>query len=239
MQRGLGRGASAIAALDDGLRRRLFLFVRDQGRPVGREEAAAAVGISTKLAAFHLDKLVDRGLLTFGYARPEGRTGRGAGRTSKLYEPSGEEFEVSIPERRYDLAGSLLVKAIREERDDERAGDAAMRVAEREGLGLGERIRSDIRLRPPGAERALTVAEDVLARHGYEPYLEDRGRVALRNCPFHTLSQESPELVCGMNRAFIEGLVRGLGNDTLEVELDPAPGRCCVKLATPRAASPA
>ena len=44
MRRGLASGARAIAALDDELRRRLFLFIRDSGRPVGRDEAAEAVG---------------------------------------------------------------------------------------------------------------------------------------------------------------------------------------------------
>ena len=234
MRGGLTAGSRAIAALDDDLRRRLYLFVRDQGRPVGRDEAAEAVGISRKLAAFHLDKLVDRGLLRFAYARPEGRTGRGAGRPAKVYQPAEAEFQVSIPERRYDLVGSLLVKAVREEREGERAEATAVRVAEREGRALGDRIRAETKLRPPGAERALSVTEEVLAGQGYEPFREGRGEVALRNCPFHVLSQESPGLVCGMNRAFIDGLVRGLGNDTLEVALEPAPGRCCVKLRVPR-----
>lgn len=219
--------------MDDDLRRRLYLFVRDQARPVGRDEAAEAVGISRKLAAFHLDKLVDRGLLRFSYARPEGRGGRGAGRPAKRYEPTETEFAVSLPERRYDLVGSLLTKSVREERDDERAETTALRVAGREGRALGERVRSESKLRPPGAERALSVAEDVLAAQGYEPFREARGEVVLRNCPFHSLSQESPDLVCGMNRAFIDGLVRGLGNDTLEVALEPAPGRCCVVLRMP------
>jgi len=34
-------------ALADDLRRRLYLFIRDRRRPVGRDEAAQAVGIST------------------------------------------------------------------------------------------------------------------------------------------------------------------------------------------------
>jgi len=235
MRAGLTKGARAIAALDDELRRKLYLVVREAGRPVGRDEAAESVGISRKLAAFHLDKLVDRGLLQVGYARLGGRSGRGAGRPSKLYEPTTTEFSVSIPERRYDLVGSLLVKAVREERDGERAEESALRVAGREGATLGERVRSEMRLRPPGAERALSVAEEVLSDHGFEPFREERGEVALRNCPFHELSQESPDLVCAMNREFIDGLVRGLGNDTLEVALEPAPGRCCVKLRSPAA----
>lgn len=233
MKRGLQDGSQTIAALKDDLRRRLYLFVRSEGRPVSREEAAAAAGISRKLAAFHLDTLVERGLLTFHYARPPGRTGRGAGRSSKLYEPSALEVEVSIPERRYDLVGSLLVKAIQEKAEEESARNAALRVALGEGTALGQALRREMHLRPPGPERALAVAHDVLARYGYEPATERPGEITLRNCPFHALARTAPDLVCAMNRSYLEGLVRGLGSERIEAALEPAPGRCCVKLRAP------
>ena len=52
----------AVAALDDEFRRGMYAFIRKARRPVTREEAAASVGISRKLAAFHLDKLVEADL---------------------------------------------------------------------------------------------------------------------------------------------------------------------------------
>lgn len=221
---------AAAASLDDDLRRRLFLFVRSARRPVSRDEAAAAAGISRKLAAFHLDKLVERGLLRFEYGRPSGRGGPGAGRTSKLYEPSELEVDISIPERHYDFVGGLLVRAIKDERSDESARESATRVARDEGVSLGEKVRRELGLRPPGKERALSVTEDVLRDAGYEPYRQEGGGIRLYNCPFHVLSRQAPELVCAMNRALIDGLVRGLGNETVEVALEPTPGECCVVL---------
>jgi predicted ArsR family transcriptional regulator len=53
---------AAIALLADELRQRLYRFIAAQPHPVTRDQAAAAVGISRKLAAFHLDKLVAAGL---------------------------------------------------------------------------------------------------------------------------------------------------------------------------------
>ena len=88
MLKRLKRDASAVAALEDDLRQGMYLEVRRRRRPVSREEVAEAMGVSRKLAAFHLDKLVDRGLLVTSYARPPGRGGRGAGRSAKYYEPS-------------------------------------------------------------------------------------------------------------------------------------------------------
>jgi predicted ArsR family transcriptional regulator len=220
----------AIAALADPVRRRLYEFVRGAGRPVGREEAAEGAGISRSLAAFHLDKLVERGLLTFAYRRPEGRSGPGAGRPSKVYEPSGAEIAVSIPERHYDVIGKLLVDSILAEPETSERAEVASTVAGDEGRRIGDAIRRELRLRPPGTERALAIAGEILLERGYEPYATDDGTLRLRSCPFHAVARYAPELVCRMNRAFIEGIIRGLGNRSVEAALEPTPGECCVVL---------
>jgi predicted ArsR family transcriptional regulator len=228
------RNTAAIAALNDPGRRRLYELVRDAGHPVSRDEAAEKVGISRSLAAFHLDKLVERELLTFSYARPSGRSGPGAGRPSKLYRPSTAEVEVSIPERHYDAIGKLLVESILADPGAPDRLGVAEQVAGREGRVIGEAVRKELRLRPPGAERALTTASAVLQARGYEPYAAEDGSLRLRSCPFHALARHAPELVCRMNRAFIEGIVRGLGNESVEAALEPTEGECCVTLRGPR-----
>ena len=230
---GLTRDAETLGALEDGLRRRLYVFVRSQGRPVNRDEAASAAGVSRKLAAFHLDKLVDRGLLTSSYARPPGRGGRGAGRSAKYYEPSNRQIDVTIPERRYDLMGSVLLRALRARRGSETGEDAARRVARDTGLEIGRAERQRLGIAPPGPERAMAVATHVLEETGFEPYRDDAGCVRLRSCPFHELAEQGRDLVCGMNERLVEGIVRGLGNDTVGVVLDPVPGECCVRLEPP------
>jgi predicted ArsR family transcriptional regulator len=239
MLEGLRRDADAIGALEDDLRQRLYLFVRAQGRPVTRDQAASAVGISRNLAAFHLDKLVERGLLTHSYARPPGRGGRGAGRPAKHYEPSDRQIEVTIPERRYDLLGSMLLAALRSRGPDESGDDAARRVAWDAGLRMGRAERERLGIAPPGAERAMAVATHLLEESGYEPYRDDDGCVRLRSCPFHALAEQDRDLVCGMNERLVEGIARGLGNDTLRVALDPVPGECCVRLEPPARRRPA
>jgi predicted ArsR family transcriptional regulator len=231
---GLDRDAEALQVLGDELRRKLYVFVRAQGRPVGRDEAAGAMGISRKLAAFHLDKLEDRRLLTHTYARPPGRGGRGAGRSSKYYEPSNLQIDVTIPERRYDLLGSVFLRALRSLRQGEAGDDAARRAASERGLEIGRTERERRGLPRPGPERAMAVTADVLEEFGYEPYRDDTGCLRLRSCPFHEFAQQERDLVCGMNERMIEGIVRGLGNDTLDVVLEQVPGECCVRLEPPR-----
>jgi predicted ArsR family transcriptional regulator len=229
MLRGLGKGAGAIGALEDDLRRRMYLFIRQRGRPISRDEAADHVGISRKLAAFHLDKLVGKGLLTAHYARLPGRGGRGAGRSSKLYEPSDLEVDVSIPERRYDIVGEIMVAALTED-SKESPREVARRIAYDRGHAIGRDVKTELRLRPPGSKRVLAVAEETLTAYGYEPYRVGEGTISLRSCPFHDLSRRAPDLVCGLNREFIDGLLRGLGNDSVEAALEPTLGECCVKL---------
>src|SRR5918999_5357442 len=133
METDLRTAATVLGALQDDVRRRMYLFIRAAGRSVSRDEAAREVGISRKLAAFHLDKLVDRGLLEAHYARPPGRSGPGAGRSSKLYEPSDVEIDVSIPGRRDDLVGDILVDALQSLSPDERPIEAARRAAGKAG----------------------------------------------------------------------------------------------------------
>lgn len=215
------------------LRRQIYLLMRRTRRSLTREDVAGEVGISRRLAAFHLDKLVERGLLQTHYARPPGRSGPGAGRSAKYYAPSNLEIEVSIPERRYDLAGQLLVRAIRSESPGEQALAAALRVAREAGLEIGQHVRREKRLGRSGAERALATAAEVVEGYGYEPYRPGPDEMALSNCPFHSLARDSPEVVCRMNQAFIDGLLRGLGNDTVEAVLECRPGDCCVTLRGP------
>lgn len=233
VQPGEGSTIERLALLEDELRRRIYQYLRRAGRPVTREEVADETGISRRLAAFHLEKLLEEGLLESHYARPPGRGGPGAGRSAKYYEPSDVELSVSVPERHYDLAGALLVDAIRTETAKETAQEATLRVSAAKGREVGEATRRDRRLGRPGPERTLSVAQDVLERYGYEPYREAKTTVALRNCPFHTLAQQAPDLVCSMNRAFLDGMLRGMGNESVQAVLECKEGDCCVTLHAP------
>ncbi len=74
----------------------------------------------------------------------------------------------------------------------------------------------------------------VLTQQGYEPCGGANGVIRLRNCPFHQLTEQHREVVCGMNLALVEGLVDGLGAGGLRPVLDPQPGHCCVAIGGER-----
>jgi predicted ArsR family transcriptional regulator len=217
------RSMTALGALDEPTRRRLYLFVRAAGQPVTRDECAAHARISRKLAAFHLDRLVDAGLLVPGPPpRPHRRQ---RGRARKTYEPSGVALDVSFPPRHYDLAGELLATAIQSCGADERPADAALRIASERGRRLGTAARPTSATKRTLATRELAM----LADQGYEP-VRQGDRIVLKSCPFDAVARSAPELVCGMNRALLDGALRGIGDDGTEAVLEPVPGRCCVEL---------
>jgi predicted ArsR family transcriptional regulator len=230
MPRDLEEQVAGVALLDDPVRRSLYLFAAESAEAVSREQAAAAVGVQKALAAFHLDKLADAGLLDVEYRRLTGRSGPGAGRPAKLYRRSERQIEVSLPQREYDLAGRLLAEAIAAA---EASGRPVREELERASFALGESLgRKVLELVPGRSSRAKHEAAllEVLRTHGFEPRRVGRD-VVLANCPFHTLAREHTELVCGMNLHLLRGVrsVLPLGDDALEPRLEPEPGQCCVK----------
>ncbi len=218
----------AVAAVGDESRRALYEAIRAARIPLTREEAAAAVGISRKLAAFHLDKLVAAGLLRAHY--DPGGAPRRVGRAPKKYEPVDVDIAVSLPERQHDVLATILVDAVLTERPGETAQQSAVRVAHERGLDTAAAARRTVRHGRLGPERALTLCEGLLRRHGYEPERTSPTRVELRNCPFHPLAAQAPDLVCGLNHAFLRGVVAGLDAPAVEAVLRPRVGECCVEL---------
>ncbi|SEG81016.1 Predicted transcriptional regulator, ArsR family [Actinacidiphila yanglinensis] len=197
-----------LGVLADPVRRRLYRHVAAAPDEVGRDAAAEAAGVSRSLAAFHLDKLVEAGLLAVSFRRLSGRTGPGAGRPAKLYRRAEGEHAVSVPPRSYDTAGRLLAEVV-------------------ENAGLDRELQAAARA--AGAADPDAAAGDlveVLRTRGYEPFW-DGETLRLRNCPFHALAGEFSALVCGMNLALLEGLAAG----PWSAAMDARPGWCCVALS--------
>lgn len=215
------RGPVALTRLLDAFgeptRRRSYEAVRAARRPLSRAEVAEAVGISTRLAAFHLDRLVDTGLLVAHYARPPGRRGGpGAGRPAKWYTPTAEGLEVTVPPRRNDLAARILLRAMTDTHSG--CGAAAVEAAARRA---GEELADDC-----CGDAAF---DALLVEVGYEPEHHADGGLDLVNCPFHELVTENQQAVCSMNFAFLDAAAHQAGS-ARTVQLEPRDGLCCVRL---------
>lgn len=204
---------SGLSHLDDPLRRQLYEYVADSDRPISREQAATAAGIGRTLAAYHLDKLADAGLLTISYERLTGRGGPGAGRPAKLYTRAAREMTVSVPPRDYELLARLLVAAVEQD-----ASGAVQEAVGRVALDAGRRAGAE-------SDRNIIAA---LRSCGYLPHVDDDDRVSLRNCPFHMVARDHRDVVCGLNLRLVEGIIAGCDHPQAHAELTPHPDRCCV-----------
>jgi predicted ArsR family transcriptional regulator len=194
--------AAAIAALAEPQRRAVYEHVAAAGAPVSRNAVADALAIGRTLAAHHLDKLAEAGLVEVSFARVNGRSGPGSGRPSKLYRRTATEHELSLPPRDYRTLATVFADAVEEAGVEPVLFEAARRH--------GARHRDDD-----------VPAEELLRGLGYEPY-EDGAVWRLRNCPFDGVARTHAALVCGANLALLEGALGA------RVRIDPRPDGCCV-----------
>lgn len=208
---------SAVAAISDPQRRALLDFVRRDGGLVGRDDAARALGIPRSTAAFHLDRLVDEGVLETEFKRLSGKTGPGSGRPAKLYRRARGEISVSIPPRRYDLAGNLLAAAIDEA---DRTGEPVRAILATISASTGREIGT--------ASGSLDAALDSC---GYEPREDGAGGMVLTNCPFDKLAARHSDVICQANVALLQGVAEGASETERTVEfVAPEGGCCCVRV---------
>lgn len=218
---------SAVSLLAEPTRRALYEHVVASDDAVGREAAAAAVGVSRSLAAFHLDRLAEEGLLEVEYRRLSGRSGPGAGRPAKVYRRATRQVDVTLPPRRYALAAEVLADAI--ERVEPGVARAAVAAAARDG---GRRLAEALPVQLPGREaraKRLESLVGLLDDAGFEPYT-DGDEIRVRNCPFHPLAANHVDMVCGLSGELVGGAAETLGLD-VPVRLDPRPGECCVVIS--------
>lgn len=246
------RRLAAVASLGDENRRRLFDFVAAAPDAVGRDDAAKALGLARSTASFHLDRLVNDGLLIAEFRKLGGREGPGSGRPAKLYRTAVDEVAASVPDRHYDLAAELLVSAVEAAIHDggsprdallaaarargKSAGEAAVRAADRAADGAGAAGEPET---AGGAGSAAPFA-DFLAGQGYCPADDGGGGLLLLNCPFHRLAAGHADVVCAMNGAFLAGASAALGIDPGRVEAlaiedlraqgAARPGQCCARV---------
>jgi predicted ArsR family transcriptional regulator len=215
----------AVALLAEPTRQRLYLYLRERREPVGREEAARQTGVKPRLAAFHLDRMADAGLLDVEYRRLSGRIGPGAGRPAKVYSVSPRSFSVEIPQTRYALAASMMATVLSAGGSRAGGAESLQDVAASVGENIGGEIRR--RARTKGARQKAVQRK--LTQLGYEPQVQESGEWRMRNCIFSELSMSHRELVCPMNAAFVTGLLDG-AHLSLHVERRTERPGCCVRL---------
>ncbi|MDQ0822534.1 putative ArsR family transcriptional regulator [Arthrobacter sp. V4I6] len=204
-----------VATLADPVRRSLYRALIRSTVPLSRDQLVRTLNLAPSTASFHLERMVREGLLETESRKLGTRTGPGSGRPTKLYKPALDEVSVSIPAREYELAARLLASAIEASvATGEPVEEALRAVAYNEGQRLG--------LRAGNIEQALS-------DNGFEPETDGQG-LALGNCPFHRLSRDHTQVVCGLNAALLQGTLDGCNDTQHRIEPAPESSACCARL---------
>jgi predicted ArsR family transcriptional regulator len=197
--------------------------------PVGVAEVSEQVGVHANTARFHLEALVDEGVVDRVADAP---SGRGRPRISYRARPGLARGGT----RRYRLLAEILLSHLAA--DNEPAGSAA-KAGRAWGAHLVTRPRPGHAVDAGEAVERLTTMLDELD-FAPEPVTDqlgsDRqpvpGRIRLRHCPFLELAEPHRDLVCGLHLGLMQGAVDELDAPIMVTDLRPfaEPAACLVDL---------
>jgi len=198
--------ADLAGTLGDATRRGVYVTVRESPEPMTASQIAELFDIHANVARHHLDRLVADGYLQVTRRRPSGRTGPGAGRPAKHYEPTRKNVSVQFPARRYDLLAELLLRVI-----ERIAPDNAAEVADEIGREYGRELAAEIGFPDEaGYDTAAVAVARALMGVGFE--VEARPgdhELVTRFCPFGESAKNHPAIVCQLDQGLVTGLLEG------------------------------
>ena len=206
----MDRDHELSAVLADDTRYHIYRWIAEQpGTDVTVADVAGEFGLHPNVARMHLSKLELAGFLTTGFRRDAG-----GGRPAKLYRLSDLVVTFGFPPRRYDVLSRLALNALAAggTRDD------ALRVCLEAGAAEGHRALAGAAEAPRDRAAVAALVAAIAEEQGLLPsvaWTDGSLRVTVNNCSFRELSGADPDLVCGMHRAFLEGVLQvitaGLG----------------------------
>lgn len=211
-------------------RGRVLDVLRAIDEPTGVQEIAEQVGLHSNTARFHLDGLVDAGLVE---RRTEGHRRPGRPRMVYVAIPSN----VPAGRRSYRLLAEMLTSLVTETLPE--PGPAAERAGEAWGRYLAERPA-------PGqlvdADEGLRRLSTVLADVGFEPEPVDDSEhpvIPMRHCPFREVAEQHREVVCSLHLGLMRGVLAETHAPLVAERLDPFVERSlCLAHLRPTATKP-
>jgi hypothetical protein len=142
-----------------------------------------------------------------------------------------EEWQLSLPQRRYELLAEITAEGISSLGD---IPPAIRESARRRGREEAARSSSLLAYREQGgkAEDIVKIWADEARKKGLKVRpvngAGESGALIFLSCPFGGLSRRYPELICDIHRYFEEGFLSLVGE--WRVEKKPAQTGCCLYL---------
>jgi predicted ArsR family transcriptional regulator len=201
-------------------------ILQSAGNPLGVGDIAQRVGLHPNTARFHLDALVEQGLVEVA------REVRDApGRPRGLYTATAQSARAG--RRSYQLLADVLTSYVATHVS--RPAEAAVEAGEAWGRSLAER---PVPFRRVGAAAATAHLVESLDEIGFAPEAVTVGRerrILLHHCPFREAAEQHGEVVCVVHLGLLRGMLAELGAPLQAAELEPfAEPNLCVSRLTAR-----
>ena len=208
-------------------RLRVLALLQDAGRPLGVADVAATARLHANTARFHLDGLVDAGLVD---RATESRDQPGRPRALYVARPGSARGG----QRSYRLLAEILTDYLASH--TARPAKEALAAGRRWGRQLAQtpsRMRPRRRLVDAAAATRELVA--MLDDVGFEPQartLRRERQVLLRHCPFRETAVEHEDVVCAVHLGLMQGMLSELDAPITAERLDPfvEPSLCVAHL---------
>ncbi|WP_162941740.1 helix-turn-helix transcriptional regulator [Desertimonas flava] len=213
-----GRLSEQARALGDPTRFAVFRYIDESTLPVGVAELTRHFGLNHNAIRQHLAKLRDAGLVV-----EESNAPRGPGRPSLSYRPTPGAAERWEGNGAYQRLASLLIDVL--------GGASIHDVGYAAGRELARSLSGDV----PAADALETITR----RLGFEPRRAtgdgdgDGVTIVLDHCPFASLAEHAPHVVCELHRSLAAGIADGTAADMAVTGLEirpPALAGCRVQL---------
>ena len=235
----MDRDHELSAVLADDTRYSIYRAIAEQaGADVTVADVAERFHLHPNVARMHLSKLEQAGFLAADL-----RKSSGGGRPARLYRLSDKVVTFGFPPRRYELLARLALAALSVNGSVAKADQAAREA----GLAEGRRVLAGERRPPRSREDVTALVRRVAEEQGLLPELGWRGdalHITVHNCAFRELSGTDPDLVCGMHRSFLEGVVEvvmvafGPVTFTIAEKSISCGADCCELVCAPAAPAP-
>ena len=217
-------------------RLRVLTLLQDAGHPLGVADVAATTGLHTNTARFHLDGLVEAGLVE---RTTETREQPGRPRALYVARPGSARGG----QRSYRLLAAILTDylASHTARPAKEALQAGLRWGRQ--LAKPQGGTPSVRHRSVDAASATRQVVEMLHDVGFMPQAKTNGRkrqILLHHCPFREAAIEHQDVVCAVHLGLMQGMLAELDAPIVAERLDPfvEPSLCIAHLATKDSSGP-
>lgn len=224
-RRDLTRADPADAPVLGESRARVLGVLQAANAPLGVEEVAERVSLHSNTTRFHLDGLVESGLVA---RSTEDRDLPGRPRT--LYTATPDSTRTG--RRSYRLLAEILTSYLASQ--TKHPSQAALKAGEEWGRFLTDRPAPFGRVDAAEATRRLVETLDDI---GFAPEAVTTGRkrqILLHHCPFRETAEQHAEVVCAVHLGLMRGVLSELDAPLEAERLDPfvEPTLCVTQLVT-------